>query len=106
MDASIGSVHDRIQQSCERVSRLFRNVSRLQVQPPRHLRVLAVLIWVLSRNVDLPIVFLQRYPSLQHIVESVQADPELTALMLWEWLLDGLQHGARMHRVVGPSFAT
>ena len=89
MDASIGSVHDRIQQSCERVSRLFRNVSRIQVQPPRHLRVLAVLIWVLSRNVDLPIVFLQRYPSLQHIVESVQADPELTALMLWEWILDG-----------------
>ena len=88
MDASIGRLHDRIRQSCERVSSLFRNVSRRQVQPPSHLRVIAVLIWVLSSNVLLPIVFLQRYPSLQHVVEAVQADPGLTALMFLEWILD------------------
>ena len=93
MDASIGTLHDRIWQSCERVNRLFRNVSRRQVQPPSHLRVTAVLIWVLSSNVLLPIVFLQRYPALQHIVEAVQTDPALTALMFLEWILDDDVYG-------------
>ena len=88
MDASISSLHDRVLQSCERISNLFYNVSRSRVHPCNRVRVIAVLIWVLSSNVLLSIVFLQRFPALQYIIDDVQADPGLTALMLLEWMQD------------------
>ena len=93
MEASIGRLQDRILQSCERVTSLFRGVSRRRVQPPTRLRVISVLIWMFSRNVLLPIVFLQRYPSYQSAIEAVSSHAERMVLLYLEWMQDDDVYG-------------
>ena len=93
MDTRVERLYQSILQDCARGHSALRSVVRRQLQPSIRLRVIALLIWVLSRNIFWAISFLQRYPAHHPLLDTFQADSSRAVLTFLGWLQDDAIYG-------------